>query len=114
MEQATLAGHHGGEDVGRNGGANFGDRFGCKFADLAVASGFEVVGVEGDAIVLFLFETEDLGRDVLDGMEEFAVAVDEKGSVRAAEFDYDLGPRSPIGRGAIDVSLEVEAGSELK
>ena len=40
--------------------------------------------------MLFGFEAEDLGGDVFDGVEEFAVAGQEEGSIGAGEFDSNL------------------------
>ncbi len=69
---------------------------GHKF-ELAVTGGFEACGVEGDSVMLFRFEAEDLGGDVLDCVEEFAIAGQEEGSIGAGEFDGNFG--SGFGRG---------------
>lgn len=51
----------------------FGDEF-----ELAGTEEFEVVGVERDAVVLFGFELEDLGSEVLDCVEEFGIPCGEE------------------------------------
>jgi hypothetical protein len=76
--------------VGLAGGADLLDGgFGEEF-ELTVAEDFEVVGVEGDAVVILWLEAEDFSGDVLDGEEEFTVAGEEKRGVGAGEFDGDV------------------------
>ena len=91
MDDAALAGGHGGEGVGLAGGANLLDGGLGEELQLAVAKDFEVVGVEGDAIVVFGFEAKDLSGDVLDGEEELSVAREEERGVGAGELDGELG-----------------------
>jgi len=99
VDQASLAGGHGGEGVGLAGGADLLDGgFGEEF-ELTVAEDFEVVGVEGDAVVVLRLEAEDFSGDVLDGEEEFAVPGEEKWGVRAGEFDSDVRLGGCSGRG---------------
>jgi len=91
VEQAALAGVHRREGVGAARGA---DTFDGGFGDhlkLAVAEKLEIFCVEGDAVVLLRFKAEDLGGEVLDGMEEFSVAGEQERSIGAGEFDGDLG-----------------------
>lgn len=57
--------------------------------EFAVAIGFEALGVEGDEVVVFGLEKEDLGSYVLDGVEEFAVASQKEGRIGTAELDLD-------------------------
>ena len=45
--------------------------------------------VEKDEVVLFGFESKDLCRDVLDGVEKFAVAGKKKGRICAGKLDAD-------------------------
>jgi hypothetical protein len=84
--------------VGLAGGADLLDGGLGEELELAVAEDFEVVGVEGDAVVVLGFEAEDLGGDVLDGEEEFAVAGEKKRSVRASEFDGEIRQGGGSGR----------------
>jgi len=91
VEKAALAGAHGVEGVGLAGAADLLDGgFGGE-AELLLAEELEVLGVEGGAVVVLVLEAEDLGGDVLDGKEEFAVAGGEQGGVRAGAFDGDVG-----------------------
>jgi len=91
MEHEALARGHGGKRVGAARGSDVLD--GCFSGELkiAVAGGFEALGVEADAIVVFGFEAEDLGGDVLDGVEEFAVVSQEQGGVGASQIYLDVG-----------------------
>lgn len=87
MKDAALARGHGCEGEGLAGVADALDSgFGCH-AELLVAKHFKVVGVEGDAVVLFVLEAEDLRGDVLDGEKEFSVACEKQGDVAAGELD---------------------------
>ncbi len=45
---------------------------------------FETLSVKGDVVVFLGFEAEDLCRNVLDGMEKFAVAGSQEGGIWAA------------------------------
>jgi hypothetical protein len=49
-------------------------------------SGLKALGVKGDTVMLFGFESEDLGGDMLDSMQEFAVAGQKEGSIGAGEL----------------------------
>ncbi len=91
MKNAALAGGHGRKGEGAAGGTDFFDRDFSHQVEFAVAGGFEAFGVEGDPVVLFGFEAEDLCGDVLDGVEEFAVAGEQERSIGSGEFDCDLG-----------------------
>jgi len=120
VEQAALAGGHRGEGVGLLGGADLGDGCLSGAAELLVAVGFESAGVDGDAVVFFGLEAEDLGGDVLDGVEQLAVAVDEERGVGAGEFDGELrwGEASALGlrcgcrSSDRELELQMPAGGE--
>lgn len=91
MQETALARGHGSEGEWLAGVTHLLDRdFGGQL-QLALTEDFEVVGVEGDVVMLLVLETEDLGGDVLKGKEEFAVTGEEEGGVRAAELHADLG-----------------------
>lgn len=129
MEQAALAGGHGWEGVRLAGGL---DALNCCSrgeTKITVAVGLEAIGVEGDAIVVLGFEAKDLGCDVLDGVEEFAVAVGEERGVGAGEFDAEFrgwGGRSfgladrisrgivhmAVACGDIELQIQMPAGGE--
>jgi hypothetical protein len=57
---------------------------------LLVTEHLEIFGVEGDSVVLLVLEAEDLGGDVFDCEEEFAVAGEEEGDVGAGELNADF------------------------
>lgn len=91
VEQTALARVHRRKGIGAAGGADlFGGGFGDEL-ELAVAEELEVFGVEGDAVVVFVFEAENFGGEVLDGVEEFAVACGEERGVGAGELDANFG-----------------------
>jgi len=81
----------GGSDV-QNGG------FGGEF-EITVSSSFEAFGIEGDAVVVFRLKAQDLGSDVFDCVEEFAVTGQKEGRVRPGEFNLyiDVVSGSEIG-----------------
>jgi hypothetical protein len=91
MKDAALARGHGREGEGAAGGVHLFDSHLGHEVEFTVAGSLESLGVEVDLIVLFGFEAKDLGGDVFDCVEEFAVSGQQEGSVRAAEFDSDLG-----------------------
>ena len=91
VEQAALAGVHWREGVGASRGAYLFDGSFGDHLQLAVAEELEVFGVEGDAVVLLGFEAEELGGEVLNGVEEFGVAGKEERGIGAGEFDGELG-----------------------
>jgi hypothetical protein len=84
VEDAAVAGVHWSEAMGLAGGANVLDGGSDGGANGADVGGFEAIGVEGDEIVVFWIEAEHLGGDVLEGVEEFCVVVEEEIGVRAA------------------------------
>jgi len=73
VEHAALARGHGGKRERAARGSYLLD--GCFGGELeiAVTGGLEAFGIEADAVVVLGFEAENLGGDVLDGVEEFAV-----------------------------------------
>jgi len=87
VQETPLAGAHGGECIGFTGGADAGDGGGRLLLELKVALGFEVVGVEGDVVVLVGGEAEELGAEMLEGEEEFAVTGGEERGVGAGEVE---------------------------
>ena len=54
-----------------------------------VAFGLEAFGIKGDKIVVFGLKSEDLGSDVLNGMQQFAIARKKEGRIGTAEFDLN-------------------------
>ena len=115
VEQAALAGVHGGKADGPAGGYDLSDGFDDGFLELAVAVGFEAGGIEADAVVLVWWEAEELGDDVFERIEEFAAALEQKGEVGAGELEVKevgllcVGPRAGVGVGD-GMELEGEAG----
>ena len=73
--------------MGPSGGAHALDCRRRRLAHLAVAGDLELVGVERDAIMFLGFEAQHLGRDVLERVQQLAVAGREQRSVRAGELD---------------------------
>ena len=67
MKETALAGGHGCEGEGLAGVADLLDGDLGGQLQLALAEDFEVVGVEGDAVVLLVLKAEDFGRDVFEG-----------------------------------------------
>ena len=69
MEHTTLSRGHGWECEGLACGSDLLDGgFGGEL-EIAVARGFETFGIEADAVVVFRFEAENLGGDVLDSVQ---------------------------------------------
>ena len=100
VEHAAFAGAHGREAVGLAGGAYAsGGGFGGE-AKFAGADGLELVGVEGDLIVFFGLEADDLGGHVFEGAEEFAAALGEQRRVGAGQLDVDFAGLQAIGVGS--------------
>jgi hypothetical protein len=91
VEHAALARGHGRKREGATCGSYLLD--GCFGGELeiAVARGLEAFGVEADAVVVLGFEAENLGGDVLDGVEEFAVVSQEQRGVGAGQLYLDVG-----------------------
>ena len=79
------------KEKGRPVARTFSMAISAMSVELAVAGGLEAFGVEGDAVVIFGFEAKDLGGEVLDGVEKFAVTGEQERSVGAGEFDCDFG-----------------------
>jgi hypothetical protein len=91
VKHATLSRGHGRKGEGLACGSNLLD---CGFGgelEIAVPSGFEAFCIEADAVVVFGFEAEDLGGDVLDSVEELAVMGEEQRGVGTRQFDPDVG-----------------------
>lgn len=91
MKHAPFARGHGRKGERSVCGAHFLDGYFRHHFKFAVAIGFEAFCVERDAVVTLGFEAEDLGGDVLDCVEEFAVAGQEEGSIGPGEFNFDFG-----------------------
>jgi hypothetical protein len=99
MNDATLSRGHRGKGIGPSGGSDLLDgSFGGEL-EITVTSSFEAFGIEGNAVVIFGLKAQDLGSDVFDGVEEFAVAGQKEGGVRPSEFNLyiDVVPGSEIG-----------------
>jgi hypothetical protein len=90
VEQPALTGVHGLKRVRTASGTDFLDGGFSDKLELAVAEKLEVVGIERDAVMLFGFELEDLGGEVLDCVEEFGVTCGEERGVGTGEFDGDF------------------------
>jgi hypothetical protein len=91
MEHTPLPRGHGWKCEGLARGSNLLDGgFGGEL-EIAVAGGLETFGVEVDTVVVFRFEAENLGGDVLDGVEKLAVMSQEHWSVGAGQLDLDVG-----------------------
>ncbi|WP_433984334.1 hypothetical protein RBB78_04910 [Tunturiibacter empetritectus] len=84
-----LARGHGRKGVGPARGANLFDGRLGRVLELPVAVCFETFRVEEDEVVLFGFKPKNLGGEMLDGVEEFAVAGKKKGSIGAGKLDAD-------------------------
>lgn len=91
VKDTALTGGHGREGEGTPGSTHLFDGHLCHQIQFAIACGLETVGVEVDLIVLFGFEAQDLGGDVFDGEEEFAVSGEQERGVGPKEFDFDFG-----------------------
>src|SRR5271168_2463853 len=59
--------------------------------ELLGASCLEALGVEADAVVLLRLQTQNLGGDVLDGVQQLAIAGQQQRSIAASEFYGDFG-----------------------
>jgi hypothetical protein len=81
------------------GGANLLDSHLGHEVEFAIAGGLEAFSVEGDAVMVFGFEPEDLGGDVLNGEEKLTVSSEKERGVRAGKLDRDLGGDLGIGIG---------------
>jgi len=90
MEHAAFSRGHGRKRVRLASGSDFLD--GCFGGELeiVVAGGFEAFGIEADAVVIFRFEAEDFGGDVLDGVEELAVTGQEQRGVGAGQLHFEV------------------------
>ena len=90
MHHATLAGAHGFELVGLASVFYLVDGFFGEFAEICGTLCFEAVGVEGDAVVVFWFEAEDLGGDVLERTEQLAILIEQEFCVRPFALDVNV------------------------
>jgi len=99
VEHAAFSGTHRSKLVwlaGANdaGGGGLGSEL-----EFAGAESLEVVGVEGDLVVLFGIEADDLGGDVFEGAKDFAAAFGDEFSIRAGELDVDFAGFEAVGVG---------------
>jgi hypothetical protein len=91
MEHAPLSRGHRRKGEGLACGSDLLDGgFGGEL-EIAVAGGFEAFGIEADAVVVFRFEAENLGGDVLDSVEELTVMSQKQRGVGAGQLDLDVG-----------------------
>ena len=51
----------------------------------------EALGIEADAVVLLRLQPQNLGGDVLDGVQQLSIAGEQQRSIAASEFDGNLG-----------------------
>jgi hypothetical protein len=113
MQHAALAGVHGREAVGTVGVIDDVDGFVGHFAQGRGALGLVAVGVEADAVVLFGFEIEDFGRDVLEGAEKLAFVVEEEIGVGALALNVEVAALQTVRIGCAgaggDAVLEAKA-----
>ncbi len=103
MKDAALAGAHRGEGEWLAGSANLLNGHLGHQVQFAIAGGLEAFGVEGDAVMVFRFEAEDLGGDVLNREEKLTVASEKERGVRAGKLDRDL-------RGVLGIGLGIGIG----
>jgi hypothetical protein len=91
VKHAAFSRGHGREGVGLACGSDFLN--GCFSGELeiAVAGGFEVFGIERDAVVVLRLEAENLGGDVLDGVEELTVTSQKEGGIGTGQLDFEVG-----------------------
>lgn len=108
MDDAALAGVHGREAEGLTGAGDFGDGLPGGGGELLVSAEFVAGGVEADAVVLFGGEAEELGGEVLEGVEEFGLTVKEEGDVRAGEVDLEDGGVAIGRRGRTGLGVNFE------
>jgi hypothetical protein len=97
VEHAALTGVHGRKAEGFACIVNVIDGFVGCITQGKSAGGFVTVDVEGDAIVIFGLEVEDLGGDVFKGPEYFTFAGDEKICVGTLAFDVDVAALEAVG-----------------
>jgi hypothetical protein len=97
MQGTPVAGGHGLKAVGLARGANMNDRSRSGLTHGSGAGGFETFGVKGDKINVLGIEPQHLGGDVFKGVEQFAIAGEEQGSVRTAAFYINLADFNAIG-----------------
>jgi hypothetical protein len=89
VKHAAFSRGHGREGVRLACGSDFLDGcFGRKLK-VAVAGGFEVFGIEGDAVVVLRLEAENLGGDVLDGVEKLTIASQEQRGIGTGQLYFD-------------------------
>jgi hypothetical protein len=74
MDDATFSRGHRGEGKGPSCGSDLLDGSFSGELKIVVTSSLEAFGIEGDAVVVFGLKAQDLGSDVFDCVEEFAVA----------------------------------------
>jgi len=97
VEHAALAGVHGREAEGLAGVFDLVDGVVGSVLESAGAGGLEAVGVEGDAVVIFGFEAENLGGEVFEGTEEFAVTGEEEIGVGTFALNVDVAAFETVG-----------------
>lgn len=91
MQRAAFVGGHRREGERASRCANL---FDCDFGhhiELAVSCSFKALSVKVDLVVLFGFETEDFGGDVLDGVKKLTIAGKQERSIGPREVDCNLG-----------------------
>jgi hypothetical protein len=90
VEHAALAGVHGREAEGLSSVVYCVDGVVCSVLQGAGTGGLVAVGIEGDAVVIFGFEAEDLGSDVFESAKEFAFAGEKEVGIGPFAFDVDV------------------------
>ena len=106
VDEAALAGVHRRQTEGMAGAGNLVDGLLGGGGELLIAAGFVAGGVEPDAMVLLGRKAEELGGEVLEGVEEVSAAIQQERNIRAGEVDVEQGVRT-IGRGG-GFALEME------
>jgi hypothetical protein len=110
VQHPPLAGGHDPKSKGLSGGVNPGDCSLSRKQKIVIARGLEAIGIEGDAIMLFGFEPQDLSGNVLDGVEQLPIAGRQERGIRTTQFDIEL--RRLILRGG-DLIVKIKtSGSE--
>jgi hypothetical protein len=91
VKHAAFSRGHGRKRVGLACGSDFLN--GCFGGELeiAVAGGFEVFGIERDAVVVLRLEAENLGGDMLDGVEKLTVTSQKEGGIGTGQLDFEVG-----------------------
>ncbi len=99
VEQVALAGvgrREGKRLAGAEGG--FGGSLSTE-AKLLYPESFEIVSVEGDFVMLFGLQADELGGNVFECTEKLAVARGEQGCIGARELDVDFAGFKAVGIG---------------